>query len=73
MSVMEIVNQVRTLPQAEQLEVFKEMQQLEQEQKIMVQFSDVLHQPIQKEYVEIPEDQADYVLLLLEKEGITLP
>ena len=73
MSVMEIVNQVRILPQAEQLEVFKEMQQLEQEQKIMVQFNDVLHQSIQKEYIEISEEQAEDVLALLEKENIKLP
>ncbi len=73
MSVMEIVNQVKTLPSIEQAELFKEIHRLEEEQKLLMQYQDLLEQPIQKQFIEIPEEQADYVLALLEKEGIRLP
>ena len=39
MSVMEIVNQVKTMPAAEQLELFREIHQLEAEQRILEQFN----------------------------------
>ena len=39
MSVMEIVNQVKTMPAAEQLELFREIHQLEAEQRIFKQFN----------------------------------
>jgi hypothetical protein len=73
MSVMEIVSQVKTLPFVEQAELFKEIHRLEEEQKLLMQYQDLLEQPIQKQFIEIPEEQADYVLALLEKEGIRLP
>ena len=46
---------------------------LEPEQRVLLQFSDVMGQPIQKEFIEIPEDQVDDLLKLLEREGIKLP
>jgi hypothetical protein len=70
---MEIVSQVRTLPLVEQAELFKEIHRLEEEQKLIMQYQDLMKQPIQKQFIEIPEDQTDYVLALLEKEGIKLP
>ena len=73
MSVMEIVNQVKTMPTAEQLELFREIHRLEAEQEILMQFGDVMSQPIQKEFIEITEDQVDDLLKLLEREGIKLP
>ncbi len=73
MSVMEIVSQVKILPFIEQAEFFKEIHRLEEEQKLLMQYQDLLEQPIQKQFIEIPEEQADYVLALLEKEGIKLP
>ena len=39
MSVMEIVNQVETMPAAEQLQLFREIHQLESEQRILEQFN----------------------------------
>jgi hypothetical protein len=39
MSVMEIVNQVKTMPAAEQLKLFKEIHQLEAEQHILEQLN----------------------------------
>ena len=39
MSVMEIVNQVKTMPAAEQLELFREIHQLEAEQRILEQLN----------------------------------
>jgi hypothetical protein len=39
MSVVEIVNQVKTMPAAEQLELFREIHQLEAEQRILEQLN----------------------------------
>jgi uncharacterized protein YfbU (UPF0304 family) len=72
-SVAEIVRQVRTMPPVEQAELFKEIHRLEEEQKILNQHADILSQPIQKDFVEIPEENTEFILELLEKEGIKLP
>lgn len=73
MSVMEMLNQVKTLPQAEQAEFFREIHQLEEEQRILEQFNVFAGEPMQDPVIEIPENQVDYVLKLLEQEGIRLP
>jgi hypothetical protein len=72
MSVMEIVNQVRTLSQVEQAELFQAIHQLEEEQKILEQFNVLTREPMQDPVIEIPENQVDYVLKLLEQEKIRL-
>jgi hypothetical protein len=69
MSVLEIVNQVRTLSQAE---LFQAIYQLEEEQKILEQFNVLEREPMQDPVIEIPENQVDYVLKLLEQENIRL-
>lgn len=66
MSVLEIVNQVRTLSQLEQAELFQAIHQFEEEQKILEQFNVLEREPMQDPVIEIPENQVDYVLKLLE-------
>ena len=46
---------------------------LEPEQKFLLQFNDVMSQPFQKGFIEVPEDQVDDLLKLLERESIKLP
>ncbi len=70
MSVMEIVNQVRTLSQVEQAELFQATHQFEEEQKILEQFNVLAREPMEDPTIEIPENQVDYVLKLLEQEGV---
>jgi predicted transcriptional regulator len=44
-----------------------------EEQKILEQFNVLEREPMQDPVIEIPENQVDYVLKLLEQENIRLP
>ena len=50
-----------------------EVQEHEEEQRILEQFNVFAGEPMQDPVIEIPENQVDYVLKLLEQEGIRLP
>ncbi len=45
----------------------------EAEQQILEQFNLLAREPMQDPTIEIPENQVDYVLKLLEQENIRLP
>ena len=63
MSVMEIVNQVKTMPAAEQLQLFREIHQLESEQRILEQFN-LLDSATETEFFSsvLSTEDMDYVL-----------
>lgn len=63
MSVMEIVNQVKTMPAAEQLQLFREIHQLESEQRILEQFN-LLDSATEMEFFSsvLSTEDLDYVL-----------
>ena len=63
MSVMEIVNQVKTMPAAEQLQLFSEIHQLESEQRILEQFN-LLDSASEAEFFSsvLSTEDLDYVL-----------
>ena len=63
MSVMEIVNQVKTMPAAEQLQLFREIHQLESEQRILEQFN-LLDSASEAEFFSpvLSNEDMDYVL-----------
>ena len=63
MSVMEIVNQVKTIPEAEQLQLFREIHQLESEQRILEQFN-LLDSASETEFFSpvLSTEDMDYVL-----------
>jgi hypothetical protein len=44
-----------------------------EEQKILEQFNVLAREPMQDPTIEIPENQVDYVLKLLQQENIRLP
>lgn len=69
MSVMEIVNQVKTMPAAEQLRLFREIHQLESKQRILEQF-DLLDNASEAEFFSpvLSNEDMDYVLQVYAEE-----
>ena len=69
MSVMEIVNQVKTMPAAEQLQLFREIHQLESEQRILEQFN-LLDSASEAEFFSpvLSNEDMDYVLQVYAEE-----
>ena len=69
MSVMEIVNQVKTIPAAEQLQLFREIHQLESEQRILEQFN-LLDSASEAEFFSpvLSNEDMDYVLQVYAEE-----
>ena len=69
MSVMEIVNQVKTMPAAEQLQFFREIHQLESKQRILEQFN-LLDSASEAKFFSsvLSSEDMDYVLQVYAEE-----
>ena len=69
MSVMEIVNQVKTMPAAEQLQFFREIHKLESKQRILEQFN-LLDSASEAKFFSsvLSSEDMDYVLQVYAEE-----